>query len=557
VGNRASRDRNPAKRYIKNVLSGREVVGELVALAVERHERDLVDGPARGLIFSESHAQYALDFYKFCCHSKGEWAGQTFVPAPWQAFIRWSLFGWLITSSYLRRFRTGYVTVARKNGKSTDAAVLGHHMLIADNEPGAEVYTAATKRDQARIVHSEATRMVQSSTELSSIIKVFRDNLSIQGTASKYEPLGADADTHDGLNPHCVLLDELHAHKKRDQYDVLWTGMGARRQPLMYIITTAGASRESICYELDNHSVQVLRQTKEDDAWFAYVARPDEDDLWDDPKSWKKGNPNLGVSVYPENLRNDFNKAKDSLSAQNSFKRLRLNIWTQQINRAIDMDKWNACNAKPQVRDGDVVYMGLDLSSKLDITAAAAVRYHDDTKDYSVEMMFWIPENNIIEKAHRDRVPYDAWVENEYMIATPGNTVDQEYVEAWIAAYAKRRKVQQIGFDPWNATFISQRLQDVHGLDVVEMRQGYKTMSEPTKFLLGLIADGRLRHGDNPVLKWMADNLELRNDGVNDNVAPIKPSQVNRIDGIVALILALGRAMLTCEKTSPGLFLLD
>lgn len=538
-----------AKAYIRGVQRGQVPVGELVAAAVERHVRDLRDGPARGLKFSEPLARHALASYQFCRHSKGEWAGQIFDPAGWQCFITWCLFGWVWADTGFRRFTTAFVTVARKNGKSTDAAQKGLYLFAGDNEPGAEVYTAATKRDQARIVHSEASRMVVASPELSADINVWRDNLSIPGTASKYEPLGADADTHDGLNPHAVILDELHAHKDRRQYDVLWTGMGARRQPMMYIITTAGANRESICFELDNYSSQVVRGALVDDSWFAYVARPDPGDDWRDEATWHKGNPNLGVSVYLENLRKDFRKATESLAAQNSFRRLRLNMWTQQIERAIDMEKWDACSAAPKVAEGASVYLGLDLSSKIDVTAAASVHHDVATDEYHAEMMFWVPEATLLERVRRDRVPYDEWADAGFVTVTPGNVVDQGHIRDWINEHSTERQVQEIGFDPWNATKLAQELQDEDGFTLVEMRQGYKTLSEPTKALVGLVLDRRLRHGGNPVLRWMADNLELRKDP-NDNWAPKKGARVNRIDGMLALIMALGRALLHANGPS-------
>lgn len=531
------------------MLNGLVVVGELVQLAVERHERDLRDGHKRGLKFSESLAQHAQDFYAVCRHSKGEWAGEAFTPAPWQAWIDWVLFGWVIAAEGIRRFNTGFVTVARKNGKSTDAAKKGLYLMGPDEEPGAEVYTAATKRDQARIVHSEATRMVQASPDLSSIIDVWKDNLSIPSMACKYEPLGKDADTHDGLNPHAVIMDELHAHKTRDQYDVLRTGMGARRQPLMYIITTAGANRTSICYELDNYSQQVVRGVLKDDSWFCYLARPDPEDDWRDMATWKKGNPNMGVSVKIRNLKRDFREAKESLACQNTFRRLRLNQWTQQVDRVIDMDRWNECSGRPEIPENGTCFLGLDLSSKIDLTAGICL--HEDPDGlYHVEAQFWMPEESVISKTRRDRVPYDLWVREGYITATPGNVVDQESVRIWVnGRKAAGRYIEQVAYDPWNATKLAVELQDVDGHTTVEVRQGYKSMSEPTKGLIGAVLDRRIRHGGNPVLAWMADNFEVRRDE-NDNMAPKKGSEISRIDGMVALIMALGRAQLS-EGPSP------
>ena len=287
------RKEDPARAYIDDVLKGRIVAGRLVRLAVERHQRDLKTAKDRGLRFDPKAAKRVLDFFGRLRHSKGEWAGQPFVLAPWQAFILWVVFGWMRADGS-RRFRTAYHEVSRKNGKSTLAAGVGLYLFAADQEAGAEVYTAATKRDQARIVHSEAVRMVASSPGLSRFITTFKDNLSLLRTGSKYEPLGADADTMDGLNISGAIIDELHAHPTRKVWDVIETGTGARRQPLLFAITTAGFDRHSVCWEQHDYGVKVLEGVIEDDTFFAYIAALDPEDDWQDASVWIKANPNLG-----------------------------------------------------------------------------------------------------------------------------------------------------------------------------------------------------------------------------------------------------------------------
>ena len=331
---------NSAKQYIDDVLSGRVVVGQRVRQAVERHVGDLRSAKDRGLRFDPKAAERVLKFFGFLHHSKGEWAGRPFVLSPWQVFILWVVFGWKRADG-TRRFRTAYIEIGRKNGKSTLAAGVALYLFAADQEPGAEVYTAATKRDQARIVHSEAIRMVQSSPGLQRFIDIFKDNLSMLRTNSKYEPLGADADTMDGLNVHGAIIDELHAHKTRNLWDVLETATGARRQPLIFAITTAGFDRQSLCWQQHDYAEKVLDRIVSDDTHFAFVAALDSEDDWTDRAAWIKANPNLGVSVKPESLEEQCVKAESLPSAQNAFRRLRLNQWTEQSERWIDLAVWD------------------------------------------------------------------------------------------------------------------------------------------------------------------------------------------------------------------------
>ncbi len=362
------------------MLAERVVVGRLVRLAVERHVNDLEHGHERGLHFNDEAAAHAVEFFGFLHHSKGEWAGQAFVLADWQAFVVSCVFGWMRADGE-RRFRQVYEEMSRKQGKSTKLAGIGLYGLVADGEPGAEIYTAATKRDQARISHSEAVRMVKASPMLSSRVRTFRDNLHIVGTASKFEPLGADSDTLDGLNVHMGLIDELHAHKSRGMYDILETATAARRQPLIWEVTTAGFDRNTICWEHHEHSIKVLEGSVEDDEWFAYIAALDEDDDWTDESVWVKANPNLGVSVKIEKLRSGCRKAHESLAYRNTFLRLHLNVWTQQSTKWIDMDVWED-NGQEVFSEADLsglpCWGGLDLASNRDIAALVLVFPMDD-----------------------------------------------------------------------------------------------------------------------------------------------------------------------------------
>ncbi len=330
--------------YAEQVIKGKIPAGELVILACERHLRDLKTAKMRGLYFSEAAADHAIDFFRFLRHSKGEWAGCELALESWQRFIVGSLFGWFGADG-TRRFRTAYDEVPRKNGKSTLAAGIALYLFAADGEPGPEVYSAATKRAQARIVWNEAASMVKASPFLQKRIGVYpgKGNMTITANRAMFEPLGADADTLDGLNIHGAIVDELHAHKKRGMWDVLETATGSRRQSLIFGITTAGFDRNSICWEQREYAERVLRNVIEDDTYFAYIATIDPGDDWQDEQTWAKANPNLGISVKINDLRRKALKAKEMPAAQNAFMRLHLNIWTSQYARWMSMDVWDAC----------------------------------------------------------------------------------------------------------------------------------------------------------------------------------------------------------------------
>lgn len=323
---------HPAEQYARDVVGGKVVACKWVRLACERYFHDLKHGHERGLYFDREAAERKLHVTSLLKHSKGQWAGEYFHPEPWQSFIDWNVFGWKRADG-MRRFRTQFEEVARKNGKSTRGAATGIYLAFFDGEAGAEVYSAATKRDQARIVHGEAIRMIKKNPTLKKYIKIYKDNLHMESTASKYEPLGADSDTLDGLNVHGAIVDELHAHKSRDTLDLLETATGSRRQPLMVIITTAGMDRQSICFEKHQYTQKVLEGWKDgsflDDAWFGIIFTIDEGDDWRDESCWIKANPNLGVSKKLEDMQMKAKRAERMPAAQNSFLRRELNVWVQ------------------------------------------------------------------------------------------------------------------------------------------------------------------------------------------------------------------------------------
>lgn len=530
------------RRYAEGVVNGDVIAGNLVHLACERHLRDLEHGHERGLRFSARAAEDAFEFFGFLKHSKGEWSGEPFELQPWQEFIIGSIFGWKREDGR-RRFRFAYVEVPRKSGKSTMSAGVGLYLFLADGEAGAEVYSAATKRDQARIVHSEAIRMVQASPFLSSKIKVFKDNLHIVGTASKYEPLGADDDTMDGLNVHGAIIDELHAHKTGGVLSKLDTATGARRQPLIFAITTAGYDRNSVCWQQRTYASNVLKQIADDDTVFGYIATLDEGDDWQAPGNWAKANPNLGVSVKLDDLTRKAEKARLLPSEQNSFMQLHLNVWTQSSVRFIDMHAWDAC-ADPVDADAlkaRTCYGGLDLSSTTDLSALALVfPVDEDTLD--VLAHFWLPEDDIRERSIRDGVPYQEWADRGYLTLTPGNVIDYSFIRARVLDYAATYEMVELAYDPYNAMQLVLQLQDELGTErLVPVRQGFLSLSPPTKELQKRVLGRRIRHGGNPVLRWNADNLMVVRDAT-DNLKPDKQKSTQRIDGMLALIMSIDRA---------------
>jgi phage terminase large subunit-like protein len=548
-----------AEQYVDEVLAGRQVACRWVRLACERHRRDLDNGTERGLHFDETTAKTAIAFFRLLKHSKGEWAGRPLILEPWQQFVVWSLFGWKREDG-TRRFRTSYLEVARKNGKTTMAAGIGLYLMLADGEPGAEVYSVATKRDQARISHSEATRMAKSSPQLRKLVTIFKDNIHILNTASKFEPLGADSDTMDGLNVHGAIVDEVHAHKTRDTWDTIETATGARRQSMMFAITTAGFDRQSLCFQQHEYTEKVLEGVIADDTWFGMTYTLDpaarekgaasdkfEDGFdWEDEGAWIKANPNLGISKKWDDMQRKAARAKQMPAALNAFLRLELDLWTQAVTKWVNLGHWNQCGQAVSADGlrGRTCYGGLDLSSNTDISAWLLVFPPQSEEDlYQVLCRFWIPEEAMVERARRDRVPYDVWVRQGFITATPGNVIDYDFILEQINQDTQSFDVHEAAFDRWGATKIQTDLMELGGEDwLVQFGQGYVSMSPPMKELERLILEHKLAHGNHPVLTWMANNLVVRQDPAG-NLKPDKEKSTERIDGMVALVMALDRAL--------------
>jgi phage terminase large subunit-like protein len=530
--------------YVSDVLSGRVLACKWVRLACERHKRDIEESHETGFYFDHKAAKIAIAFFKYLKHWKGEWNGQAIELSDWQQFIVGSLFGWKRPDGF-RRFRTAYIEVPRKAGKTTMAAGIGLYLMLADGEAGAEIYSAATKKDQAKISHNDAKMMLERSPQLSKLAKIYRDNLSSIELASKFEPLGRDADSLDGLNIHGAICDEVHAWPHRDLWDVLQTATGSRRQPLMLAITTAGFNRQSFCWNMHDYSTKILEKIHKDDSFFGIIYTLDDGDDWENPETWAKANPNLGISKKLDDIQRLANQAKLMPEALNSFLRLHLNVWTQAETSWVNGEKWAECGIVKYTEDslkGRVCFAGLDLSTTTDISALVYVFPPlRGEKGYKVIPRFFIPANNIRERVKRDRVPYDMWLKQGLVIATPGDVIDYDFIIEHVKKDGKVFKIKEIAFDRWGAVSISTQLSGA-GFQMVQFGQGFASMSAPMKELEKIMLTGELQHNDNPVLSWMAHNVVARIDPAG-NIKPDKEASTEKIDGIVSLIMGLDRAM--------------
>lgn len=498
--------------------------------------------------FDERAATIAERFFdRMLVHIEGPLAGRPFILEPWQRRIVREVFGRKRTDG-LRQYRKLYLEVPRGNGKSTFAAGLALYLLAVDGERSAKIYSAAADRAQAAIVFETAEKMVQASPVLAKNIRAYRNKTMEYGeSGSKYIVLSADAYTKHGLNPSGIVFDELHAQPNRELYDVLNTAMGKRAQPLMIMITTAGYDRNSICWEQHEYARRVQQGVIDDPTYYAAIFAADEAADWTAPATWSAANPNYGVSVREEFLRQECRAALESPAYQNTFRRLYLNQWTQQETRWLDMAAWDRCATELPDLTGRVCFGGLDLASTTDIAALALI-FPPQEKEEPLWALpyFWIPADNMIERERRDRAPYSAWVRQGLIGATPGNVIDYAYIRQRINDLAATYDLRECAFDPWNATQLSVELAD-DGVNMIEMRQGFASLSAPSKELARLVLSGGLAHGGNPVLRWMADNVTARQDPAG-NVKPDKAKSTGRIDGIAACVMGIGRAM----KTRPS-----
>ena len=496
--------------------------------------------------YDKSKADFAVNFIQCLCHTKGTWAGKRFELIDWQERIIRDLFGIIKPNGY-RQFNTAYVEIPKKMGKSELAAAVALLLCCGDGEQRAEVYGAASDRQQASIVFDVAADMVRMCPALNKRVKILGASKRIvyEPTNSFYQVLSAEAYSKHGFNIHGVVFDELHTQPNRKLYDVMTKGSGdARMQPLYFLITTAGTDTNSICYEQHQKAKDILEGRKIDHTFYPVIYGAEQDEDWTDENVWKKANPSLGITVDIEKVRTACESAKQNPAEENTFRQLRLNQWVKQAVRWMPMQKWDECSFEvdPTELEGRVCYGGLDLSSTTDISAFVLVfPPRDDTEKYIVLPYFWIPEENMQQRVLKDHVPYDVWERQGVLQATEGNVIHYGFIEKFIDDLGKKYNIKGICFDRWGAVQMSQNLEAL-GFEVVAFGQGFKDMSPPTKELMKLVLEKRIAHGGHPVLRWMMDNIFIRTDPAG-NIKPDKEKSTEKIDGAVALIMALDRAI--------------
>ena len=569
---------HPTTQYATDVVKGKTVANKWARLACKRHLADLKTAKKRGLYFDEDAANHTIDFFpEFLCFYEGAFDGQPFNLTPHQKFVIGSIFGWKRSRDGFRRFRTAYIEEAKGNGKSPLAAGIGLYGMGFDDEPGAEVYAAATTREQAGIVFRDARLYAEASESLRETFTIGTHNIAYVEGNSFFRPVSSEKRGLDGKKPHIALLDEIHEHPDDVVVRKMSAGTKTRRQSIIFEITNAGYDRQSICFQHHEYTEKILEGTLNDDAWFGMMTGLDvcercesegktipqdgcsDCDDWRDESTWEKANPNMHYLGAPfiDYLRRQVEEAKAMPSQENIVKRLNFCIWTESISKWMSTDKWNACGlpVDPEALKGRACYGGLDLSNNIDLTAWVMVFPPvEDGGKYEILCRFFIPEDNMTERVKRDKVPYDVWVRQGYIKATPGNIIDYAFILAQVEQDSKDYHIQELAFDRWGSQKITTDLQEL-GFEVegkkslVQFGQGYASMSPPTKEVEKMVLAGELAHGNNPVLSWNVSNVAIRVDPA-ENKKPDKEKSIERIDGAVALIMAIGRAMLHRDQES-------
>lgn len=528
-----------AHKYASDVVSGQILACKYVKQACQRQLDDLErwEGPDAPYRFDEAAAEFVCAFIECLPHIKGEWARQkrTIELEPWQCFILATVFGWQRPDG-TRRFRTAYTEVARKNAKSTLSSGVGLYMLAADGEPGAEVYSGATTRDQARIVWDDARRMADRTTEFRQLGVKTHAHAITTSDGGSFKALSAEAKNLDGLNIHCAIIDELHAHRTREVWEVLETGTGARSQPLLWAITTAGSDRSGICYEQRGYALKILDRAVEDETYFGIVYTLDDGDDWADERNWGKANPNLGISAKLDDLQRKAKKALQQTAAQPGFLTKHLDQWVNADQAWMDMRKWDACGDSTLSIDdfrGEPCWLGVDLASKTDI-AALAVLFERDGKRHLFRYC-WAPEETVEGSVNSQ---YPGWALERRLLTTEGATTDFDEIGNQIREISREFDIRSAAFDPWQALKLMQELQ-ADGIPVVEYRNTIGNLSEPMKQLEADVLDGKVVHEGCPMAAWMVSNVVSHRDQ-KDNIMPRKERDVNKIDWPVSAIYAYG-----------------
>ncbi len=499
-------------------------------------------------MFDEKKARRVVRFIECLKHTKGEFHGKPFKLLPWQEKVIRDVFGTVRDEDpSMRQYTTAYIEIPKKQGKSELGAALALNMLINDDEWKAEVYSCASDRQQAAIVFDVAVDMVRQNPTLSRLIKIIPSTkrMVYQLTGSIYQVLSSEVATKHGLNVSACIFDELHTQPTRALYDVMTQGSGdARKQPLWFFLTTAGTDRNSVCWEVHQKAVDILEGRKHDPRFYPVVYGLPDDADWQDEQNWYRCNPSLGYTITIDKVRDAYRKALETPADENMFRQLRLNQWVKQSIRWMPMDKWDECGAPviPGDLDGRVCYAGLDLSSTGDLTTLVLVfPPSDEVEPYQILPFFWLPEETLPLRVRRDHVMYDVWEKQGFLQTTEGNVVHYGFIEKFICELGEKYNIREIAYDRWNATQMVQNLED-DGFTMIPFGQGFRDMSPPTKELMRLVLEHRLAHGGHPVLRWNMDNAFVRTDPAG-NLKIDKQKSTEKVDGAVALVMALDRAM--------------
>ncbi|UWZ84643.1 terminase large subunit [Occallatibacter riparius] len=547
--------RTVAEKYIADVLAGRILTSQHVRRQIERHQRDLKDGAKRGLVFNREAAQDVIDFFPlFLEHYEGEWNGKPFELRPDQQAMLWILYGWKWADTGYRRFKYAYVEQGRGTGKSPLAAGLCIYEFFAFGEPGAQVYIAATDKATAKVVFNAAKQMVENSDYLRArITERGVNNMAIPETASFMEPVSSEDKNLLGRRPSFTVLDELHVHSSSGVWDVFDSASGKRPNSLMFAITNSGFNRETVCWKKREYVVKVLQGIIPDDTWFGWVCGLDEEDIkdpngWKNEKNWIKACPALGVIIRIEQMRRMAEQAANDPSALNTFLRYQMCVWTSGHSNWMPMDKWDLCNdpIDPAALRGRKCIGGLDLSTTIDISAFVLLfPPAPDDPLWRVLPWFFLPKEAIEKRAKKDQVPYDVWERQGLFTLTEGDVIDYDFIRAKVNEVAGEYEIQEIAYDPYNAQQIVTQLTG-DGFTMVPIRQGFLTLNAPTKRLMELVLTHLFAHGGNAVLRWMASNVIVSTDAAG-SIKPDKSLIREKIDGIVAIITALARAIVAPE----------
>ena len=504
--------------------------------------------------YDKEEADFVVDFIQSLSHTKGDFFKEPFILIDWQEQLVRDIFGTLKPDG-TRQFTTAYVEISKKSGKTELAAAIALYMLCADGEQRAEVYGCAADRDQASLVFDVACDMVRLSKALKQFcdIKPSRKTIHFNPTNSVYKALSADVAGKSGVNVSALIFDELWVQKDRKFFDMMTKGTSdARKNPLHFIITTAGTDTHSICYELHQKAKDIIEGRKVDPTFYPVIYGAEDDDDWTDEAVWAKANPSLNITIDIEKVRAACESAKMMPNEENAFRQLRLNQWVKQTVRWMPMEKWDLCAfpVNEQSLEGRVCYGGLDLSSTTDLTAFVLVFPPEDEDDkYIVLPYFWLPEETLDLRVRRDHVPYDLWERQGFIKTTEGNVVHYGYIEKFIEELGTKYNIREIAFDRWGAAQMVQNLEGM-GFTVVPFGQGYKDMSPPTKELMKLVLEKKIAHGGHPVLRWNVDNISIRSDPAG-NIKADKEKSTEKIDGAIATIMALDRAI-RCGNDEGG-----